>query len=107
MSGLRDEVEALRMAFDKGNLFFSRQFIDGHLKERHWLTDGSKTNLDSSSWDDINVVAGVLKLYFRLLPIPLIAFQVYPSIMAAASKIPLFFSHAQTVKCQRLINSCV
>jgi RhoGAP domain len=32
VSGLRDEVEALRMAFDKGNLF-SRQLIDGHLQE--------------------------------------------------------------------------
>ena len=43
-------------------------------------------DLSNSSWDDIHVIAGVLKLYFRLLPIPLIVFQVYPLIMAAASK---------------------
>lgn len=49
------------------------------------VKDGEKTDLSHSSWDDIHVVAGVLKLYFRLLPIPLIVFQVYPLIMAAAS----------------------
>jgi len=65
VSGLRDEVEALRIAFDR---------------------DGEKTDLSHSSWDDIHVVAGVLKLYFRLLPIPLIVFQVYPLIMAAAKE---------------------
>lgn len=65
VSGLRDDVEALKLAFDK---------------------DGEKTELGPSSWEDINVVAGVLKLYFRLLPIPLIAFQVYPLVMAASKE---------------------
>jgi len=65
VSGLRDEVEALRIAFDR---------------------DGEKTDLGHSSWDDIHVIAGVLKLYFRLLPIPLIVFHVYPLIMAAAKE---------------------
>lgn len=51
-----------------------------------FFTDGDKTDLSANSWEDINVVAGVLKLYFRLLPIPLIAFRVYPLVMAAASK---------------------
>ena len=50
------------------------------------MKDGEKMDLSNSSWDDIHVIAGVLKLYFRLLPIPLIVFQVYPLIMAAASK---------------------
>lgn len=53
---------------------------------KNLMTDGEKTDLSHSSWDDIHVIAGVLKLYFRLLPIPLIVFQVYPLIMAAASK---------------------
>ncbi|XP_057375865.1 N-chimaerin-like isoform X1 [Daphnia carinata] len=65
VSGLRDDVEALRVTFDR---------------------DGDKTDLGPSSWEDINVIAGVLKLYFRLLPIPLIAFQVYPLMMTAAKE---------------------
>ena len=87
VSGLRDDVEALRLTFDRGSTcygFFDPSFSVAYIFYM-FKSDGSKTSLDSSSWDDINVVAGVLKLYFRLLPIPLIAFQVYPSIMAAAS----------------------
>jgi len=28
-------------------------------------------------YDDVNTIASVLKLYFRLLPIPLITFDIY------------------------------
>ncbi len=93
VSGLRDDVEALRLAFDRGKikkkkLFVHLTFPVQYCKLFNYL-DGDKTDLRPSSWEDINVVAGVLKLYFRLLPIPLIAFQVYPLVMTAASKFSL------------------
>lgn len=36
--------------------------------------------------DDVHVITGVLKLYFRLLPIPLISFTAYPHLIEAISK---------------------
>ncbi|RWS29350.1 N-chimaerin-like protein [Leptotrombidium deliense] len=38
------------------------------------------------SYDDVHVITGVLKLYFRLLPIPLITFDGYPYFLAAVKK---------------------
>lgn len=61
VSGFADEIEALKLALD-----------------RH----GEKTDMSESSYS-INVIAGTLKLYLRLLPIPLITFQVYPHLMSA------------------------
>lgn len=56
IAGLHDEVESIRMAFDK---------------------DGENTVISESKYDDINSITSVLKLYFRLLPIPLITFEAY------------------------------
>lgn len=56
VSGFSDEVEALRMAFEK---------------------DGEAAPLNASTYEDIHVIAGVLKLFLRLLPIPLITFDSY------------------------------
>ncbi|XP_077562028.1 N-chimaerin-like isoform X1 [Haemaphysalis longicornis] len=56
VSGFSDEVEALRMSFEK---------------------DGESAPLNASTYEDVHVVAGVLKLFLRLLPIPLITFDSY------------------------------
>ncbi|KAL4228547.1 N-chimaerin [Mactra antiquata] len=56
VAGLHDEVEEIRMAFDK---------------------DGESTNISPAKYDDINTITSVLKLFFRLLPIPLITFEAY------------------------------
>lgn len=60
VSGFADEIEALKMAFDK---------------------DGEATDL--SVYSNINVVAGTLKLYLRLLPVPLITYEVHPKLIQA------------------------
>ncbi|XP_068623605.1 beta-chimaerin [Battus philenor] len=60
VSGFADEIEALKMAFDK---------------------DGEATDL--SVYSNINVIAGTLKLYLRLLPVPLITYEVHPKLVNA------------------------
>ncbi|XP_053617024.1 beta-chimaerin [Plodia interpunctella] len=60
VSGFADEIEALKMAFDK---------------------DGEAADL--SVYSNINVVAGTLKLYLRLLPVPLITYEVHPKLVQA------------------------
>ncbi|ESO90101.1 hypothetical protein LOTGIDRAFT_218141 [Lottia gigantea] len=56
IAGFHDDVEAVRMAFDK---------------------DGENADIGPSKYEDINTITSALKLYFRLLPIPLITFDVY------------------------------
>ncbi|XP_037935616.1 beta-chimaerin-like isoform X2 [Teleopsis dalmanni] len=63
VSGFADEIDALKLALDR---------------------DGEKTDMSESTYGNINVIAGTLKLYLRLLPVPLITFQAYPSFMQAA-----------------------
>ncbi|XP_047516418.1 N-chimaerin [Pieris napi] len=60
VSGFADEIEALKLAFDK---------------------DGEAADL--SVYSNINVVAGTLKLYLRLLPVPLITYEVHPKLITA------------------------
>lgn len=42
--------------------------------------------MDLSVYDDINIICGTLKLYFRMLPIPVITFELYNKFIDAASK---------------------
>lgn len=60
VSGFADEIEALKLALDK---------------------EGENADISEAAYSNINVVAGTLKLYLRLLPIPLITFQAYPNFM--------------------------
>ncbi|ALC48496.1 RhoGAP5A, partial [Drosophila busckii] len=62
VSGFADEIDALKLALDR---------------------DGEKTDMSETAYGNVNVIAGTLKLYLRLLPVPLITFQAYPSFMAA------------------------
>jgi len=41
------------------------------------LLDGEQADISVERYDDVNTIASVLKLYFRLLPIPLITFDIY------------------------------
>lgn len=63
VSGFADEIDALKLGLDR---------------------DGEKTDMSESAYGNVNVIAGTLKLYLRLLPVPLITFQAYPSFMQAA-----------------------
>lgn len=37
-------------------------------------------------YEDINIITGALKLYFRDLPIPLITYDAYPKFIESASE---------------------
>lgn len=65
VSGFADEIEALKLALDR---------------------DGEKTDMSEAAYSNINVVAGTLKLYLRLLPVPLVTFNAYPVFMASTSE---------------------
>uniref|UniRef100_A0A8C4QCW4 N-chimaerin n=1 Tax=Eptatretus burgeri TaxID=7764 RepID=A0A8C4QCW4_EPTBU len=46
--------------------------------------DGEKADISADVYEDINVVTGALKLYFRDLPIPLITYDAYPKFIDAS-----------------------
>ncbi|KAK7872201.1 hypothetical protein R5R35_001761 [Gryllus longicercus] len=62
VSGFAEEIESLKMALDR---------------------DGENADLSPEAYENINVIAGTLKLYLRLLPIPLITFETHPALIAA------------------------
>lgn len=64
ISGFADEIETLKLALDK---------------------EGEKTDMSEASYS-INVITGTLKLYLRLLPIPLITFQAYATFIATTKE---------------------
>lgn len=43
-------------------------------------------------YEDINIITGALKLYFRDLPIPLITYDAYPKFIESASECNTFSS---------------
>lgn len=69
VSGFADEIDALKMALD-----------------RH----GEKTDMSETAYSNINVVAGTLKLYLRLLPVPLITYHAYPTFIQSTSEFTVF-----------------
>ncbi|KAH9509786.1 N-chimaerin [Bulinus truncatus] len=60
LAGFHDDIEAVRMAFDK---------------------DAENADISINKYEDINTICSALKLYFRLLPIPLITCDVYKRLM--------------------------
>lgn len=49
-----------------------------------WLLDGEKADISVNIYEDINIITGALKLYFRDLPIPTITYDAYPKFIEAA-----------------------
>ena len=49
--------------------------------------DMEATNL--GLYPDVHVVCGVLKLYFRLLPVPLVPYDSYGAVVASVRELPL------------------
>ncbi|CAG5128689.1 unnamed protein product [Candidula unifasciata] len=60
LAGFHDDIEAVRMAFDK---------------------DVENADISANKYEDINTICSALKLYFRLLPIPLITCEVYKKLI--------------------------
>ena len=48
------------------------------------VLEGESVNL--AVYEDINIISGTLKQYFRMLPIPVITFELYYKFIDAASK---------------------
>lgn len=65
VSGFADEIDALKLALDR---------------------NGDKTNLSEAAYGNVNVIAGTLKLYLRLLPVPLVTFGAYGAFIRSAGK---------------------
>ncbi|XP_066441719.1 beta-chimaerin [Eleutherodactylus coqui] len=63
VSGFTEHIEDVKLAFDR---------------------DGDKTDLSSTTYPDINIIAGALKLYFRDLPIPVITYDTYSKFIEAS-----------------------
>ncbi|KAG8201103.1 hypothetical protein JTE90_028773 [Oedothorax gibbosus] len=68
VSGFSDEIELCRMVFER---------------------DCECADISRNAFEDINVITGVLKLFFRLLPIPLITYEAYNAFTNAAKKAAL------------------
>lgn len=45
-----------------------------------------KLNLDANDWEDIHVITGALKLFFRELPEPLVPFGFFTDIVETVSE---------------------
>uniref|UniRef100_A0A9J7XUD3 Chimerin 1 n=2 Tax=Cyprinus carpio TaxID=7962 RepID=A0A9J7XUD3_CYPCA len=63
ISGFSDLIEDVKLSFDR---------------------DGEKADISVNVYEDINVITGALKLYFRDLPIPVITYDAYPRFIEAA-----------------------
>uniref|UniRef100_H3CS99 Chimaerin n=1 Tax=Tetraodon nigroviridis TaxID=99883 RepID=H3CS99_TETNG len=63
ISGFSELIEDVKLAFDR---------------------DGEKADISANAYEDINIITGALKLYFRELPIPLITYDAYPRFIEAA-----------------------
>ncbi|KAK3543733.1 hypothetical protein QTP70_027148 [Hemibagrus guttatus] len=63
VSGFSDLIEDVKLSFDR---------------------DGEKADISVNTYEDINIITGALKLYFRELPIPVITYDAYPRFIEAA-----------------------
>lgn len=99
--GSHEQIDSLRLAFERGrkekmitNVVHKISKLCFHsLRIESWnsflIADGRNVSLDEKSVPDINVVAGLLKLYFRLLPLRLITSECFRKLMDAHSKFTL------------------
>lgn len=55
------------------------------------FSDGKTTVMGDQAYENIHVVASILKMYLRLLPIPLITFDVHPHVLEALGKHLIIF----------------
>uniref|UniRef100_A0A674AJK0 Beta-chimaerin n=1 Tax=Salmo trutta TaxID=8032 RepID=A0A674AJK0_SALTR len=63
---------------------YCANFMWGLIAQGVKCADGEKADISVNVYEDINIITGALKLYFRDLPIPLITYDAYPRFMEAA-----------------------
>lgn len=56
-----------------------------------FVSDGRTTVMGDQAYENIHVVASILKMYLRLLPIPLITYDVHPHVLEALGKYLIIF----------------
>ncbi|XP_063808441.1 rho GTPase-activating protein 9 isoform X2 [Pseudophryne corroboree] len=75
--------------------------VNGNLstiqKLRFIVDREEKLDLDSSEWEDIHVITGALKMFFRELPEPLIPFSMFDELVSAV-QIPDIAERVETMK---------
>ncbi|XP_048450345.1 rho GTPase-activating protein 9-like [Rhincodon typus] len=79
-----------------GNLAIIQKLRFAVDHERAVTTDGrylfpeetfrGKLNLDEPEWEDIHVVTGALKMFFRELPEPLVPYEAFEDFVSAVSE---------------------
>uniref|UniRef100_A0A665TJS6 Rho GTPase activating protein 9 n=1 Tax=Echeneis naucrates TaxID=173247 RepID=A0A665TJS6_ECHNA len=67
-------------------------------KLRFLVNHEEKLNLDESEWEDIHVITGALKLFFRELPEPLVPYGFFTDIMETV-KISDYMDKVDRLKC--------
>ncbi|XP_035518197.1 rho GTPase-activating protein 15 isoform X2 [Morone saxatilis] len=67
-------------------------------KLRFLVNHEEKLNLDESDWDDIHVITGALKLFFRELPEPLVPFGFFTDIVETV-KMSDYMDKVDRLKC--------
>ncbi|XP_043388736.1 rho GTPase-activating protein 9 isoform X3 [Chelonia mydas] len=87
VSGNLAVIQKLRFAVDReravtsdGRYVFPEQPCQGRARPEERLS------LADPEWDDVHVVTGALKLFFRELPEPLVPFALFDAFVAAVSK---------------------
>ncbi|XP_029357223.1 rho GTPase-activating protein 15 isoform X3 [Echeneis naucrates] len=84
---LRFLVNHERAVTTDGRYMFPKEFVQEE-----------KLNLDESEWEDIHVITGALKLFFRELPEPLVPYGFFTDIMETV-KISDYMDKVDRLKC--------
>uniref|UniRef100_A0A452UJY3 Beta-chimaerin n=1 Tax=Ursus maritimus TaxID=29073 RepID=A0A452UJY3_URSMA len=63
---------------------YCANFMWGLIAQGVKCADGEKADISVNMYEDINIITGALKLYFRDLPIPLITYDAYPKFIESA-----------------------
>ncbi|KAL4655776.1 rho GTPase-activating protein 9 isoform X2 [Arapaima gigas] len=67
-------------------------------KLRFTVDHEEKLNLDDSQWEDIHVITGALKLFFRELPEPLVPYSFFTDIVETI-KMPDYLEKVERMRC--------
>lgn len=76
-------------------------------KLRFAVNHDEKLDLNDSKWEDIHVITGALKMFFRELPEPLFTFNHFNDFVNAISKSAALLSFFYILKSILQINYCI
>ncbi|XP_072263560.1 rho GTPase-activating protein 9 isoform X3 [Pyxicephalus adspersus] len=93
VSGNLSIIQKLRFIVDRERAVTT----DGRYLFPEQLSQEEKLDLNDSEWEDIHVITGALKMFFRELPEPLIPFCMFDEFLSAV-QIPDLSERTQTMK---------